>query len=365
MGESGDMAPGGAPVIVVPEPRIRELPLEFRGSGAEYFRIWIVNLLLSMVTLGIYSAWAKVRRLRYFHGSTWLDGSAFGYHASPVSILKGRLIAAALFLAYAFGERVSPLLSVAAALVFLTLLPWIVVRSRAFQLANTSYRNLRFGFDRCYRQMAWLYYGGGLLVAVTLGIALPWWMARRYTILVGNSRFGASRFEAGFHTGQFYRIYTKISLVALLAVTVVVLVMVAIVATGAGSSAAEPDPVVVMRMVVAAYVVVLPAMLFVSAWAQTMVMNAVYNGTCIGHVQLRSALRVWPLYRLYLGNLVAIVLTLGMFVPWARVRLARYRASTLTVLAHGSLDNFFAGQGDAGSALGGEIGDFFDVDLGF
>ena len=53
------------------------LPFEFRGNGGEYFRIWIVNLLLTIVTLGIYSAWAKVRRLRYFYGNTFLDGQSF------------------------------------------------------------------------------------------------------------------------------------------------------------------------------------------------------------------------------------------------------------------------------------------------
>jgi hypothetical protein len=36
----------------------------FSGSGAEYFRIWIVNLLLTVATFGIYSAWAKTRRLQ-------------------------------------------------------------------------------------------------------------------------------------------------------------------------------------------------------------------------------------------------------------------------------------------------------------
>ncbi len=36
-------------------------PLEFHGSGGEYFRIWIVNLCLTIVTFGIYTAWAKVR----------------------------------------------------------------------------------------------------------------------------------------------------------------------------------------------------------------------------------------------------------------------------------------------------------------
>ncbi|RYZ95608.1 MAG: DUF898 family protein, partial [Proteobacteria bacterium] len=32
--------------------------LEFRGQAGEFFRIWIVNTLLTILTLGIYSAWA-------------------------------------------------------------------------------------------------------------------------------------------------------------------------------------------------------------------------------------------------------------------------------------------------------------------
>ena len=36
-------------------------PLEFTGSGGEYFRVWIVNLLLSIVTLGFYTPLARRR----------------------------------------------------------------------------------------------------------------------------------------------------------------------------------------------------------------------------------------------------------------------------------------------------------------
>ncbi|HXI78282.1 MAG TPA: DUF898 family protein, partial [Steroidobacteraceae bacterium] len=64
--------------------------LRFTGSGAEYFGIWIVNLLLTIVTLGIYSAWAKVRRLQYFYRNTEIAGSSFVFHGSPVRILIGR-----------------------------------------------------------------------------------------------------------------------------------------------------------------------------------------------------------------------------------------------------------------------------------
>ena len=49
---------------------VHRLPIEFTSSGSEYFRIWIVNLLLMFVTFGIYYPWAKVRRLRCFHANT-------------------------------------------------------------------------------------------------------------------------------------------------------------------------------------------------------------------------------------------------------------------------------------------------------
>src|SRR5262245_53377118 len=80
--------------------RRETIPFQFTASGGEYFRIWIVNLLLTLLTVGIYSAWAKVRRLRYFYGNTSLAGSAFEYHGQPLQILKGRLIALAALIVY-------------------------------------------------------------------------------------------------------------------------------------------------------------------------------------------------------------------------------------------------------------------------
>ena len=83
---------GAAGNVAGPEKRH---PVEFTAHAGEYFRIWIVNLALTIVTLGIYSAWAKVRKRRYFYGHTRIDGEAFEYRANPLAILKGRLIAVA------------------------------------------------------------------------------------------------------------------------------------------------------------------------------------------------------------------------------------------------------------------------------
>src|SRR5437868_4613813 len=87
-------------LAVLPRPAEHEKVLhnfEFRGSGGEFFRIWIVNIALTLVTLGFYSAWAKVPPRRYFYGNIFVAGHSFDYHASPVRILIGRMIAVLLF----------------------------------------------------------------------------------------------------------------------------------------------------------------------------------------------------------------------------------------------------------------------------
>ncbi|MGH8171895.1 MAG: DUF898 family protein, partial [Rhodanobacteraceae bacterium] len=88
-------APPPLPLGLPAAPGFRrtEHPFEFSGDAKEYFRIWIVNLALSIVTLGIFSAWAKVRTQRYFYGNTRVAGVPFEYTAKPWPILKGRLIA--------------------------------------------------------------------------------------------------------------------------------------------------------------------------------------------------------------------------------------------------------------------------------
>lgn len=65
----------------------------FTGSSKEYFRIWVVNMLLSIITLGTYSAWATVRNRRYLYGNVELDGSRFDFHGQPLAILRGRILA--------------------------------------------------------------------------------------------------------------------------------------------------------------------------------------------------------------------------------------------------------------------------------
>ncbi|MDR2127484.1 MAG: DUF898 family protein [Burkholderiaceae bacterium] len=124
---------------------------QFTGSGGEYFRIWITNLLLSLLTLGIYSAWAKVRREQYFHRNTLLDGSGFDYHGNPIAILKGRALAVLLLVIYTATEKYSWSVHMVVLLAALPLVPWLFQRSLIFRSRNSSWRGLRFDFHGSYR----------------------------------------------------------------------------------------------------------------------------------------------------------------------------------------------------------------------
>ena len=154
------------------------LRLEFTGTGAEYFRIWVVNLLFTVLTLGIYSAWAKVRRLQYFYRNTRLAGSVFDYHGNPKAILKGRILALALLAAYKISLDVSRFAAIATAVLLAAITPWLLARAFHFKMANSSYRGLRFHFSgtvaQAYRMLA--------LFTVVLGCAVlvVWWLLATY-----------------------------------------------------------------------------------------------------------------------------------------------------------------------------------------
>jgi uncharacterized membrane protein YjgN (DUF898 family) len=352
-------------------------PFTFTGKAGEYFGIWIVNLFLTLVTLGVYSAWAKVRKKRYLYGSTWLAGSNFEYHGNPVAILKGRLIAVAAFVAYTLATQFSPKLGALLFLAMVPAVPWLVVRSMAFNAANSSYRHLRFRFEATYRQALaglWPIFvvaalgllapdiqpGGELrmsdvwrlwLAPAVLMMAYPYMVARIKLLQVNHSSYGTAPFACDVPVGWFYAVYIK-SMVLLAFAGAVGIASVALIGTLVGWAA-----VVVLPL---AYFFVAAAML---AYTRVRVANKVFNATTLaGSHRLVSTLSARTLAKLYATNLLAITLTVGLAVPWAVIRTARYRAECLA-LRGPDLDAFLAALVRDVAATGEEVGEMFDIDL--
>ncbi|MHB8914263.1 MAG: YjgN family protein [Thiobacillus sp.] len=341
---------------------------QFSGKGSEYFRIWIVNLALTLLTLGIYSAWAKVRRLQYFYRHTALGGSSFDYHGDPVAILKGRIIAVALLVIYNVAGNMNPLWGLVAFVVLLIVLPWLIQRSLQFKLHNSSYRGLRFSFGGSNGQAYKNFLLWPLAGYFTLGLLAPLAHQRVKAYQHNSSHYGTEPFFFSARAKQFYKIYLK--LLGLVLIMLIVLAgSIAMGMYGLSSIFSGELDVKSPKHIFGIFVIVLMfyllAFLFIGPWFAARTQNLVWNHTALGQNPFSSHVRARDLFWLYLTNFIAIILTLGLFKPFADIRLARYRLEHMAMHPQTSLDDIHAGQSQATTATGEESADLFDFDISF
>lgn len=356
-----------------PRDAIERHHFEFRGSGQEYFRIWIVNLALSVLTLGIYSAWAKVRRQKYFYGNTTLAGHAFDYHGQPIAILKGRIIGVAMVAIYVATSRFAPMLAIVPILLFWLLMPWIVTRARMFQLRVTSYRGVRFGFRPDYGGAFHAYIVAPLAAVLSLGLATPWATRVKYRWLVDNSSYGRTAFALDVGLKPYVKavlITAPILVVGLVCTALLMGFMstffASLLGVTPGPDLPQQQAVVLGLLTMAVLYPILFVLIYglLGIW-RSLVLNATFSGTTLGPVRLLSRLSARRLAWIYISNLFAIVLTVGLYAPWARVRATRYMLESIGYETTGPVDTFLSAELTQASAVGEEIGDFFNIDFGF
>ena len=321
---------------------------QFHGNAKEYFKIWIVNICLTIVTLGIYSAWAKVRNTQYFYGNAQVDNSPFQYLAKPMTILKGRLIAVAFFVLYSVLTQMFPAQQPIFVLLMLPLLPLVVVRSMRFKMRNTAYRNIRFNFTGKYGEAFVVFLLLPILIPFTLGIVYPYWQLRMKKFIINHTAYGDTFFELDMNSSPFYGVYFKV---------IIMIVILGIVLAGLGFVA----PLAI------AFIAPLLAFLFYSyvfALLNAHITNLIFNNSTLSEHSFNSELQVNKLYTLYLVNGVAIAFSLGLLIPWAQIRMAHYRAECTELNVVGDLDHFVAATQEKVSALGEEFGEVFDIEVG-
>lgn len=316
---------------------------EFHGRGGEYFKIWIVNILLTILTLGIYSAWAKVRKNRYFYSNLYLDGHSFEYLADPITILKGRIVAVIAFVIYIAVNQLYPIAGAALALVIALAIPWLLVRSLMFNQRMSAYRNVQFRFCGKPGEAAAVLYLWPILGILTLGIMYPYALLKLNRFIVQNSAYGTTSFEFD----ATYKDYGFICLI-----------MLAIFLVGGGIVFVLQT---IFQPAAAAFLIVYFLALVYPIVALS---NLYYNSTMLATHEFSADLQMAPYAKVLLVNLILIVLTLGLYLPVAKVRMTKYFADNICFVTNGSLDSFAVAEKENVSALGEELGEVFDFDIG-
>lgn len=354
----------------------------FSGSGKEYFKIWIVNLCLSLLTLGIYSAWAKVRRLQYFDRNTQLAGACFNFHGDPKTILRGRIIAAILLFLYHYIFNLSKGFALVFALLLFFGLPWMMRSALRFRLRNTSYRGLRFEFDgtlglaySTYLPIAIIFVLPALFAVVfplswfvalpgILYLSWPWLHARMKQYQHNHFSYGQKNSKATISVNAFVWPYC----VTFFYVTLVSIIGGIIFALGLslflnnGTNADESFSTGLIGFISSAFIGLLVYSVL-GPFLQSKIWNASWGQTQIDEIQFQSNLPTWAYTRLQIVNAILTICTLGLYRPFAVIRSYRFRLEHMQIIA--TADAFDTLKSSAGNenAAAESSAEFFGFDL--
>ncbi|AOF90736.1 YjgN family protein [Sinorhizobium sp. RAC02] len=343
----------------------------FTGKASEYFGIWIVNVLLTIITLGIYSAWAKVRRNRYFYGNTVLLGRSFEYHAKGLQILIGRLIVLGGFIVLNVIAALVPILVLLPTLVVLIALPWLVAKGLRFSARVTSYRNVRFDFVGGAGGAFKAFILGGLLAVITIGILTPLasrWVAR---YVGSNLRYGGKAFDTDPKLGPLYKSWLLSFLIALVGLGIIALLVLMnlslilpMIETPGLLTPEQQIPLIFSAVI--GYIVLFATFGIAGLFYKAGVRNITWSTTTFdGQHQLMSDVSRTRYTWIATSNVIVTILTLGLMRPWAAVRMARYTWEHTGVTFTGDVGELFNRIEAQGSAVGSEFMDFEGFDFGF
>lgn len=369
------------------------LDIRFTGSGSEYFRIWIVNLLLTLVTFTLYWPFARARRLAYFQNNTLVGHDPLGFHGDPWKMFRGYLLMLLFGVSYWAVSNFAPAFAWLPLLVLAVLWPALWRASLQFRLRNTSWRGVRMSFEGNL-QGAYLcmlpFFIPVVLVGFVIGFAAsatqgadegaagamfaaatglmvlamaalsPWLLARIKCYQHGGYVFAQQRTRLDAGLGAFYGFSFRAMGVSLLCTALLAGVGGVVAAMAGGLSGAA---VIMFPFLLALAYLVFPLVLV--PYTTSRLQNLLWANTRSRRIRFDSQLKFVPLMRLTAKNWLFIALTLGLYWPFAKVHTARMRLEAMGVSVQGDVNAWLAkAQGGDKGILGDAAGDFFGIDMG-
>jgi uncharacterized membrane protein YjgN (DUF898 family) len=389
---------------------IAAFPLEFSGTGGEYFRVWIVNVLLTIVTLGFYTPFARRRTAQYFWGHTLVADSPLEFSVQQRRMVFGFLVLVALYIAFNVASDTGQDTVVALFMgVGALLAPYFWGSAMRFRLNATRWRGVRLQFTASWGEvyraawpifvmaLAWiavvvfagtfepaegqppvepaaaetfLLLGAALLAMLVSVVCLMRLEFNSKSLLVARGRIGGQpgRWKPMF--GDFVRIWLA-TVGVFIASALVFAVVVALVVGGsvAGlSNVKQAGPAAAILAAVAGLFAFLFGLILSTAparaYREARVFHLVWNNIGVSHVaRFKCDLRVWRYVRLRILNLFLTLLTLGFYRPFALVSEYRMKAESVTLHVKGGLDQLAGQLAREEQGLGDAIADAVGLDL--
>ena len=308
--------------------------LSFHGTGGTLFGIHVVNVLFTVLTLGVYYFWGKTRIRRYLFGASAFEGDRFAYHGTAQELLLGFGKAFVVFFVpivvltvvrdvLDVGPVIQRAAAVSISLLFLVFLPVAMVGARRYRLSRTSWRGIRFSFRGVALEFVKIFIKGTFLTGLTFGLYYPFFVTRRQAFMISHSYFGNERFD---FDGRGRELFGPFLLAVLLT---------------------------------------LPTLGLSWVWFLARKRRFFWEHTTFGAARFGSSVTGGVLLGLWVVNAILLVCTLGLAWPWVRVRNIDFAFRYLAL--EGPLDlERIRQQAQQASATGEGLAGFLDTgfDLG-
>lgn len=302
--------------------------IRFLGKGFELFKIQLVNLILQVLTLGFYYPWAKANTLQYIYSHTTLQNHPFAFTGTGKQMFKG-FIKALIFFAIIIGIYVivsftwSPIPALLILyLLLLIMLPLAIHGSYRYRLANTRWKGIRLGYVGDRNELMKLFFSGIFFTIITIGIYGPWFYMKLRTYLIEHLRMGDAEFK---YYGKGFDFF-------------------------------------VMNLV--GYILSVFTLGIYFFWWQRDVFRFLINNIRMfrneEQIAFHSKASAGGFFSLLLGNLLIVVFTLGLGIPWVITRSLQFVANNIEIEGNISLDELEQQQAAFTDATGDDMIDLLD-----
>jgi len=302
--------------------------ISFHGDGSTYFGIVALNVVLTLVTLGLYYPWAKAAYRQYIWNETEFKGSRFVFNGTGREMFKGFIIAfgvlASIYIGASFGN---PLVMLFIYPAILLIMPFAVYGAWRYRVTRTSWRGIFFAFDGKLGEFLKMYAVQILLTVVTLGIYSPWMKVNIQKYLFSHTRIGHLRLDFHGDGGDLFGINF-----------------------------------------LGYFLMYITLGLYIPIWIKKRFEFTVNNMTIQDEDKIRrfkTNLTNGEAWSVLMTNGLLLLVTLGLAYPWTFVRKTQMYFNSMEIPHEFDYDNLAQSDGDFRDATADEMVDIFDIGLDF
>ena len=340
--------------------------LEFTGTASAYFKIYFINILLTLVTLGLWVPWARVRRRRYFYSNTRILGDGIDYLATGFDLLKGWLLVIAgiiLFNAVNFIDIGFPFLQQALPLLLILVYPWALNKSLQFNARNLVWRDVRFTWHGTYWGVFGTMFIAPLIGLLSLGLFMPIASRLMRHYIAEHYSFGSKRFEISTDLRAFYWVGIK-TLGLLIGVSMLTVVPLSYMDLGDLWGSIANSEIGIVTIMILFQMIVVGLFLMTTTYYRAETRNLMVTGLRLdGDIRFRSEVSGLRLVVIVLQNTALIIVSMTLLLPWAHIRHYRYFTQNTYIRPYNDMTQFIDDEAAAGHSVGDAVSEAAGIEI--